>query len=76
VIDCTANYRPVLSSERAPYMKKERNCHSKKFKIWSSVAKGARVPVIEKKWHNRAPASVKYTITLEDGRVRPKLVDE
>jgi hypothetical protein len=26
--------------------------------------------------HNRAPASVKYTITPEDGRVRPKHVDE
>jgi hypothetical protein len=26
---CTANYRPALSSERAPYMKnKESNCHS------------------------------------------------
>jgi hypothetical protein len=33
-------------------------------------------PGIEKKWHNRAPASVRYTITLEDGRVRPKHVDE
>jgi hypothetical protein len=32
--DCTANYRPVLSSERAPYMKKkESNCPSKKCKI-------------------------------------------
>jgi hypothetical protein len=33
-------------------------------------------PGIEKKWLNRAPASVKYTITPEDGRVRPKHVDE
>jgi hypothetical protein len=31
---------------------------------------------IGKKWHNRAPASGKYTITLEDGHVRPKHVDE
>jgi hypothetical protein len=31
---------------------------------------------LEEKWHNRAPASVKYTITPEDGRVRPKHVDE
>jgi hypothetical protein len=27
-------------------------------------------------WHNRAPASGEYTITPEDGRVRPKHVDE
>jgi hypothetical protein len=41
--DCTANYRPVLLSERVPYMKKqESNCHSKKCKIWSSAPKGAR----------------------------------
>jgi hypothetical protein len=31
---------------------------------------------IGKNWHNRAPASVEYTITPEDGRVRPKHVDE
>jgi hypothetical protein len=29
-----------------------------------------------KNWHNRAPASGDYTITLEDGRVKPKHVDE
>jgi hypothetical protein len=41
--DCTANYRLILSSERAPYMKKkDSNCHSMKFKIWSSAPKGAR----------------------------------
>jgi hypothetical protein len=28
------------------------------------------------KWHNRTPASGEYTITREDGRVRPKHVDE
>jgi hypothetical protein len=40
---CTANYRPVLSSERAPYMKnKESNCHSNKCNIWSLAQKGAR----------------------------------
>jgi hypothetical protein len=40
---CTANYRPVLSSERAPYLKmKESNCHSKKCNIWSSAPKEAR----------------------------------
>jgi hypothetical protein len=27
-------------------------------------------------WHNRAPASGEYTITPEDGCVRPKHVDE
>jgi hypothetical protein len=28
---CTVNYRPIISSERAPYMKiEESNCHSKK----------------------------------------------
>jgi hypothetical protein len=31
---------------------------------------------IGKNWHNRAPASGEYTITLEDGRVRPKHVDD
>jgi hypothetical protein len=41
--DCTANYRPVLSLERAPYMKKkETNCHAKKCNIWSIAPKGAR----------------------------------
>jgi hypothetical protein len=40
---CTANYRPVLASERAPYMKsKESNCHSNKCNIWPSAPKGAR----------------------------------
>jgi hypothetical protein len=40
---CTANYRPVLSSERVPYMKnKESNCHSKKCNIWSPAPKGAQ----------------------------------
>jgi hypothetical protein len=42
--DCTANYRPA-SSERAPYMKKkESNCHSKKFEIWSSAPKVGPTP--------------------------------
>jgi hypothetical protein len=40
---CTANYRPILSSERVPYMKnKESNCHSNKCNIWSLAPKGAR----------------------------------
>jgi hypothetical protein len=40
---CAANYRPVLSSESAPYMKnKESNCHSNKCNILSLVPKGAR----------------------------------
>jgi hypothetical protein len=40
---CTANYRPVFSSERAPYVKKkESNCHSNKCNIWSPSQKGAR----------------------------------
>jgi hypothetical protein len=40
---CTANYRPVLSSKRAPYMKNvESNCHSNKRNIWSLVPKEAR----------------------------------
>jgi hypothetical protein len=39
---CTANYRPVLSSERAPYIEnKESNCHSNKCNIWSLAPKGA-----------------------------------
>jgi hypothetical protein len=38
----TANYKPVLSSERAPYMKdKESTCHSNKCNIWSLAPKGA-----------------------------------
>jgi hypothetical protein len=42
VTDCTANYRPVLLSERAPYKKrKESNCKTKKIKIWSWATKGA-----------------------------------
>jgi hypothetical protein len=40
---CIANYRPVLSSERAPCMKnKESNCHSNKCNIWSFAPKWAR----------------------------------
>jgi hypothetical protein len=40
---CPENYRPVLSSEWAPYMRnKESNCHSKKCNIWSPAPKGAR----------------------------------
>jgi hypothetical protein len=31
---------------------------------------------IGKIWHNRAPAAGEYTITFEDGRVRPKDVDD
>jgi hypothetical protein len=39
--DCTEDYRPVLSSERMPYMKeKESNCHTKTIKIWSWALKG------------------------------------
>jgi hypothetical protein len=39
----TVNYRSVLSSERAPYMKKkESNFHSKKCNIWSPAPKRAR----------------------------------
>jgi hypothetical protein len=40
---CTANYRPVLSSERVPYMKnKESNCHSNKCNICSKRCKTQR----------------------------------
>jgi hypothetical protein len=40
---CIANCRPVLSSERAPYMKnKESNCHWNKCNVWSPAPKGAR----------------------------------
>jgi hypothetical protein len=40
---CTANYRPILSPERATHKKnKESNCHSNKCNIWSPAAKGAR----------------------------------
>jgi hypothetical protein len=39
---CTANYRPILSSERGHYMKnKESNCHSNKCNIWSLDPKEA-----------------------------------
>jgi hypothetical protein len=31
---------------------------------------------IGKNWHNRAPASGEYIITPEDGRMRPKHVDD
>jgi hypothetical protein len=40
---CTANCRPILSSERAPYVKnKESNCHSNKSNIWSRAPKRVR----------------------------------
>jgi hypothetical protein len=39
---CTANYRPAISLERAPYRKnKESSCHSNKCNIWSLAPKGA-----------------------------------
>jgi hypothetical protein len=42
---CIANYRHVLSSERAPYMKnKERNCHSNKCNTWSPAPRGEKTP--------------------------------
>jgi hypothetical protein len=43
LLHITANYRSILSSERAPYLKKkESNCHSKKCNIWSPAPNGAR----------------------------------
>jgi hypothetical protein len=51
--DCTANCRPVLSSERAHYMKRKEstcNCYSKKCKIWSSAP---RVPNTKTSWLSR-----------------------
>jgi hypothetical protein len=40
---CTANYRSVLSSEKASYMKNEEsNYHSNKCNIWSPAPRGAR----------------------------------
>jgi hypothetical protein len=44
VSDCTAYYRPVLSSERAPYMKKPLTVRKKKIKIWSCAPKGSSTP--------------------------------
>jgi hypothetical protein len=42
---CTANYRPILSSESAPYMKnKENNCNSNKCNIWSPAPKRGKTP--------------------------------
>jgi hypothetical protein len=41
------NYRPVLSSERAPYIKKkESNYQTKKIEIWSGALKGADTKTI------------------------------
>jgi hypothetical protein len=43
--DCTVNYRPVFSSEKAPSKEEKRNCQTKKgeqAKIWSRVTKRRR----------------------------------
>jgi hypothetical protein len=40
---CTANYRPIISSERVPYMKKkESDSQTKKIKMWSCALNGAQ----------------------------------
>jgi hypothetical protein len=47
VSDCTVNYRPVFSSEKAPLKEKKSNCQTKKEeqdKIWSRVPKGGPIP--------------------------------
>jgi hypothetical protein len=43
VSDCTANYRPVLSSERVPYMKKQVIARQKEIKILLCVPKGGQI---------------------------------
>jgi hypothetical protein len=61
---CTENYRPVLSSERAPYMKKkESNCHSKKCKICSLAPKWARHQDELVDW----PSQYNLNLNLESG---------
>jgi hypothetical protein len=45
---CT-NDRPVLSSERAPYKKQERNCKTVIY-IWSCVPDGARHQDLLTEW--------------------------
>jgi hypothetical protein len=43
--DCTVNYTPVLSSERAPYMKKkESKFQTKKIKNWSLAPQEGPIP--------------------------------
>jgi hypothetical protein len=43
--DCTTNYRPVLSSQRAPQDKEQSNFPAKKIsKIWSWASKGCPTP--------------------------------
>jgi hypothetical protein len=42
VSDCTANYRPVLSSERAPYMKKKESVKQRKLNSGHGPQRGPR----------------------------------
>jgi hypothetical protein len=47
VSDCTVNYRPVFSSEKATSKEEKSNCQTKKeeqAKIWSKVPKGGPIP--------------------------------
>jgi hypothetical protein len=58
VSDCTANYRPVLSSEREPYMKKkESNYHSKKLKFDHLSQKG---PDTKTNWPTDRRSQIKF----------------
>jgi hypothetical protein len=61
---CTANYRPVLSSERTPYMKnKESKCHSNKCNIWS-LAPRSYVPEDGNFQNNRCDNLKSYKIRV------------
>jgi hypothetical protein len=54
-------------------------CYSILSRSWCSVMPISAYVIqhhIGRNLHNRAPASGEYTITLEDGRVRPKHVDD
>jgi hypothetical protein len=50
--DCTKNYRPILSSERAPQDEEQSNCPAKeRKKVWSWVPKGCRTPTNRRSQH-------------------------
>jgi hypothetical protein len=67
--------RSSFSNETSQITSQTRSTISCAVERWTCLAHGWQHH-IGRNWHNRAPTSGEYTITPEDGRVRPKHVDD
>jgi hypothetical protein len=86
VSDCTVNYRPVFSSERAPSKEEKSNCQTKKEEqdqILSRVPKGGPIPrltgrlTVGRKKNSNSSNSANNTTAIQDiqkGNRRNKLI--